>query len=58
MMRAATATPASFVDDQKARGISHKEVRVPSQDGSGHEVILSILQNVSASTKRRPCIYW
>lgn len=58
MMRAATATPASFIDEQKARGISHREVRIPSQDDSGHEIVLSILQQISKSAKPRPSLYW
>jgi len=58
MMRAATATPASFLDDQKARGISHREVRIPSNDGSNRDIVLSILQLTSESTKPRPCFYW
>lgn len=58
MMRTATATPLSYLEAQKARGISHQEVRIPSKDGTGHEILLSILQPTSDSQKLRPCIYW
>jgi hypothetical protein len=57
-MRAVTATPSSFLDDQKARGISHREIRISSQDGSNHEIVLSILQQAVESTAPRPCLYW
>lgn len=59
MMRAATATPSSYLDDQEARGISHSQVRISSRDGSNHGIILSILQSsVSKTSTPRPCIYW
>ncbi|KAE8447534.1 hypothetical protein EG329_010664 [Mollisiaceae sp. DMI_Dod_QoI] len=58
MMRTATATPSSFLEDQKARGISHRQVQVPSNDGSNREIVLSILQLESEPTKPRPCLYW
>jgi acetyl esterase/lipase len=58
LMRAATTTPATFIDDLKSRGISHREIQVPSQDGSNHGIILSILQRQSESAKPRPCLYW
>ena len=59
MMRGITATPASWLDEQKARGISHKEVRIPSKIGaSDYEIVLSILQQNSQHTKPRPCLYW
>ena len=58
MMRKATATPLSFLDEQQKRGISHREVKVRSQDGSNHEIILSILQSAKEAAKPRPCIYW
>lgn len=57
-MRRITETPSSFLDEQEARGISHTEVRVPSQDGSNHEIVLSILQPISKPTAPRPCIYY
>ncbi|KUJ11237.1 esterase LipW [Mollisia scopiformis] len=57
-MRVANATPPSFLDDQKVRGISHREVRISSQDGSNHEIILSILQRSVETTEPRPCLYW
>jgi acetyl esterase/lipase len=58
MMRSATATPPSYLEDLKTKGISHTEVRILSADGINHEIILSILQRESKATKPRPCIYW
>jgi acetyl esterase/lipase len=58
MMRLATATPSTYLDDLKTKGISHTEVKIRSGDGSNHEIILSILQKESKDTKLRPCIYW
>ncbi|RDW77804.1 esterase LipW [Coleophoma cylindrospora] len=58
MMRRATATPPSYLEDLKSQGISHREVRIPKKDGSNSEIILSILQPVSESNKPRPCMYW
>ncbi|PVH68148.1 alpha/beta-hydrolase [Cadophora sp. DSE1049] len=58
MLRAATATPASYLDDLKARGLSHTEVRIPSRDGINYETILAILRHVQDSSKPRPCLYW
>lgn len=51
MMRAATASTSNYLDDQRARGISHREVRILSTDGTGHEIILSILEQESAHAK-------
>jgi acetyl esterase/lipase len=58
MMHKATATPLSFLDEQLKRGISHREVKVRNQDGSNHEIILSIIQSAKEAAKLRPCIYW
>lgn len=58
MMRTATATPASYLDDLKARGITHREIRIPSSDGSNYEIALSILQPAAETAKPRPCLYW
>lgn len=58
MMRNATATPSSYLDEQKSRGISHREVRIPCPNNSKREIILSILQPSSESAKPRPCLYW
>lgn len=58
MMRTATATPSSYVDEQKSRGISHREVRIPSQDGTDRAIILSILQPIAETKTPRPCLYW
>jgi acetyl esterase/lipase len=57
-MRTVTATPSSYLDDQKVRGISHREVHLSSSHGGDHQVILSILESASESKKIRPCIYW
>ncbi|KAF8857430.1 esterase LipW [Acephala macrosclerotiorum] len=58
VLRTANATPPSYLEDLKARGISHREIEIPSHDNSNHEIILSILQPISESTKPKPCIYW
>jgi acetyl esterase/lipase len=58
MMRSATATPSSYLDHLKTKGISHTEMRILSADGSNHEIILSILQSETKATKPRPCIFW
>ncbi|RDW61642.1 esterase LipW [Coleophoma crateriformis] len=58
MMRRATATPPSYLEDLKSRGISHRELRIPRKDGSNPEIILSVFQPVSESKKPRPCMYW
>ena len=58
MMREVTATPPSWLENQKARGITHTEIKIPSEDSTNFEIILSILQPASKAAKLRPCIYW
>ena len=58
MMRTATATPPSYLEDLKAKGVSHRKIKIHTTDGSNHEIILSVLQKASELNKPRPCIYW
>lgn len=58
MMRSAVVTPASYLDELRAGGITHREVHIPSSDGSSYEIALSILQPAAEATKPRPCLYW
>ena len=58
MMRQVTATPPSWLEEQKTRGITHTEIKITSEDGSNFEIVLSILQSASKATKPRPCLYW
>ncbi|KAH8805192.1 esterase LipW [Xylogone sp. PMI_703] len=58
MMRTATATPPSFLDDLASRGIAHREATIGRTDGSDSLITLSILQPASEPTKPRPCLYW
>ncbi len=58
LLRSANATPASYLSELIARGATHKEIRIPSQDISEHKIILSILQSGRESTTPRPCLFW
>jgi len=56
IMRKPPSTPPTFLDDQEKRGISHKEVKVTSEDGSNYEIILSILQQMTYASEPQPYI--
>lgn len=57
-MRSATVTPSNFLEDLESRGISHRELQLPSTAGSDHKITLSILEPISKLEKPRPCVYW
>ena len=59
MMRSVTATPSNYIDELKAKGVAHREIKIPSLDDDGeYEIVLSVLQPVTAKTRPRPCLYW